>query len=303
MAYYYKYRFVSPETLVAEVKEELKSYFESGAVDDLLFPTWIDRCLKKLGKGSYYITETLLHLDNFQARLPDNFYSVREAWLCTQIDGPTWQTASSFYSQAANMQSIQLNPVTYGGVQCTSNCPPDQCSCMPELIQAVYKTNYSFNQTFRYSHLLTPGNISVQDHCDLECSNYGASSADSFDIRDNKFVTNFSNGTVYLIFYAKQYDSCGYQMVPDNFRIQEYIQAYLRYKVFEQLSNQIVDETYNQINDKKLYYKQLSDEAYIMAESEIKKQDIYTKVNRIHTQLNSFNMYELPTGYRRYRRR
>ena len=82
MSYYYKYNFVSPEPLYATVKEELKSYFDTGAVDDLLFPTYLDKCLKKLGRTTYVISEQVLFIEDFEARLPDNFHAVREAWMC-----------------------------------------------------------------------------------------------------------------------------------------------------------------------------------------------------------------------------
>lgn len=303
MSYYYKYNFISPEPVFATVKEELKSYFDTGAVDDLMFGTWTDKCLRKLGKSSYYIAETLLFIEDFEARLPDNFYAVREAWLCTQVWGTPYREAASFYSQAAASSTIQITPVTSGDPYAR----PPSCTCagvciceMPQLIQAVYKTNNELNQSFNKEYLLKPGNISTQDRCSLDCRNYGSSAPDSFDIRGNKFVTNFRNGTVYLIFYAKETDDKGYQMIPDNYRIREYVEAFIKYKVFEQLSNQLVDETFNQIQAKLVYYKQMSDEAYILAESELKKQDAYAKMRAITAQRNSFRMYQLPDRTYRY---
>jgi hypothetical protein len=89
-------------------------------------------------------------------------------------------------------------------------------------------------------------------------------------------------------------------LIPDNYRIREYIEAFIKYKVFETLSNQINDETFQQIQAKLAYYKQLSEEAFIMADIEIKKQDAYAKQRRIKNDLNRFNMYELPSEYVRY---
>jgi hypothetical protein len=108
---------------------------------------------------------------------------------------------------------------------------------------------------------------------------------------------------VHLIFYATDYDEIGNQLVPDNYRIREYVEHFIKYKVFEMLANQTNDETFNQLQQKLQYYKSLSDEAYIMAEMEIKKQDVYTKMNRMKQQLNKFNMYELPNRISRYGRR
>lgn len=301
MSYYYKYNFISPEPVYATVKEEFKSYFDTGAVDDLLFPTYLDKCLRKLGRSSYVISEQLLYIEDFEARLPDNFFAVREAWLCTSIPGYPYQTANSFYSQAASLTTIQVSPVISGGapctnLQCTTGCP----ECMPELIQAVYKTNQQVAVEYHRQYLLKPGNISVQAHCDLQCANFGSSSADSFDIRDNKFVTNFRNGVVHLIFYSTAYDGAGNELIPDNYRIREFVEAFIKYKVMETLTNQVNDETYNQLERKMMNYKQQADEAFIMADIEIKKQDAWSKQRRIIQDLNRFNRYELPNRSYRY---
>lgn len=303
MSYYYKYDFVSPEPVYSIVKEELKSYFDTGAVDDLLFPTYLDKCLRKLGRATYEIQETYLTIEDFEARLPDNFFAVREAWMCTSVEGYPYRTANSFYSQAASQTTIQVSPIIIGGNPCNNPaCTNPSCggTCMPELIQAVYKTNNELNIAYQRSYLLKPGNISVKAHCSLDCANLGSSSADSFDIRDNKFVTNFRQGVVHLIFYAYEYDGAGNQMIPDNYRIREYVEAFIKYKVFEILSNQINDETFNQVQQKLAYYKQMSEEAFIMADIEVKKQDVYAKQRRIKQDLNRFNMYELPNRVNRY---
>jgi hypothetical protein len=301
MSYYYKYNFISPEPVYATVKEEFKSYFDTGAVDDLLFPTYLDKCLRKLGRSSYVISEQLLYIEDFEARLPDNFFAVREAWLCTSIPGYPYQTANSFYSQAASQTTIQVSPVISGGapctnLECTTGCP----TCMPELIQAVYKTNQQVAVEYHRQYLLKPGNISVREHCDLQCANFGSSAADSFDIRDNKFVTNFRNGVVHLIFYSTAYDGIGNQLIPDNYRVREFVEAFIKYKMIETLTNQTNDETYNQLEKKMMNYKQMADEAFIMADIEVKKQDAWAKQRRIIQDLNRFNRYELPNRSYRY---
>ena len=313
MSYYYSYRFVTPEPLFATVQEELKSYFDTGAIDNLMFPTYLNKCLNKLGKATYNITQVALHVEDFEARLPDNFFAVREAWMCTEIPLRPYREASSFYSQAATTDTIQISPITIGGDNCTIDCGCDPCDveCMPELIQAVYKTNSQVLRRYKQSYLLKPGNISAKNNCTVDYTNLWnsiensdnpfSSRMDSFDIRDNKFVTNFRNGVVHLIFYSTDYDGEGYQLIPDNYRIREYIEAFIKFKMFEQLTNNVNDETFNQLQQKMVYYKQASDEAFIMANTEIMKQTTYQKANRIKKSLNRFNMYELPSSSPRRR--
>ena len=321
MSYYYKYNFVSPEPVYSTVKEELKSYFDTGAVDDLLFPTYLDKALKKLGRTTFVISEEILYIEDFQARLPDNFYAVREAWMCTAVNGFPYQDANSFYSQAASATTIQVSPLTIGGTPCNNpGCQNSACdgTCMPTLVQAVYKTNNSTARQFTHEYLLKPGNISARQNCGVDYTSAwefyaesppihqftpGSASHDSFDIRDNKFVTNFRNGVVHLLFYATEYDEIGNQMIPDNYRIREYVEAFIKFKVFEMLTNQTNDETFNQLQQKLVYHKQAYEEAYIMAEIEMKKQTPWERQRRIKNDLNRFNMYELPNRTNRYGRR
>ena len=310
MSFYHKYTFISPEPIYATVKEELKSYFDTGAVDDLLFPTYLDKCLKKLGRTTYPIMEVPIFVEDFEARLPDNFYAVKEAWMCGVVPLTSYQDANSFYSQAATHTTIQIQPVTVGGVPCDTNCKSTECDpCMPELVQAVYKTNQETPRAYKQMYLLKPGNISAKQNCDVSYSNnldiYGqenidtdfrnpfSSGIDSFDIRDNKFVTNFRKGVVHLIFYATEYDNTGNQLVPDNYRIREYVEAFLKFKVFETLTNQVNDETFNQLQQKMIYHKQVYEEAYIMADIEMKKQTPWDKQRRIKQDLDRFRKYQI----------
>ena len=184
---------------------------------------------------------------------------------------------------------------------------------MPTLVQAVYKTNNEIARSYRYDYLLKPGNISTRKQCDVSYRNDwnnfappvrqftpGSSTYDSFDIRDNKFVTNFRNAVIHLLFYSTEYDDTGNQLVPDNYRVVEYIEAFLKFKVFETLTNQTNDETFNQLQQKLAYYKQEYNEKYIEAETEVKKQTPWEKQRRIKKDINRFNMYELPTRTNRY---
>lgn len=317
MAYYYKYNFTTPEIVYATVKEEFKSYFDTGAIDDLMFPTYVDKCLRKLGRSSYVITEGALFIEDFEARLPDNFFAVREAWKCIEEGATPYQLPNSFYSQTFST-TIQVSPLTINGTPCNNpSCTDPNCTgtCLPEVIQAVYKTNHAVPRSYRKEYLLKPGNISARKSCDVDYNNNwqffqqaaptngftpGSAAYDSFDIRDNKFVTNFRCGIVHLVFYATEYDQAGNQMIPDNYRIREYVEAFIKYKVIETLTNQVNDETFNQLQQKLVYYKQLADEAFIMAMIEIKKQDEYTKQRRIRQDLNRLQMYELPNRTNRY---
>lgn len=323
MSYYYKYKFVSPDPLFARVKEEMKSYFDAGMTDDLLFPLWTDDCLKKLGKSSFKVEPTLLFIDMFEAKLPPDFISVREAWLTASTNSHEYMLPGSYYR---SITTTLGKP--YDACNPAVSCDP----CNPDILEVVTKTTNTTSHPIRLRYLLKPGNISVVRKGDahgvskvneafygqppgsqaaqvdypilpeeegLGCLNYSSTSQDTFDIRDGKMVTNFRRGEVYMMYYSYQTDNAGYQLIPENYRIQEYIRSYLKQKIFEQLFNQITDESFQQIERKFIMFKQMSDEAYILADIEIKKQTIYQRAYAIRRDERRLRKYNLNDWYGR----
>lgn len=285
MSYYYKYNFVSPEPTYALIKEELKSYFDTGAVDDTLFPKYTEKCLKKLGRGSYKINETILNVEDFKATLPVDFISVREAWACEDFED-TYQLPSAEYNQVKTCSSK-----IYDGNDLYCN-PCSACES-PNVIHAIYKTTHTVAFKLKKHYLLTPGNISVRDNCAVDCANFGMKSPESFDIRDNKFFTSCRTATVYLVYYSDERTEDGYQLIPDNIRIEEYIESYIKFKIFEQLCNMVTDETYNQIEAKRARAEAEQFEKQALAEIEMKKQTVYQKRQASISSMHRNDIYRI----------
>lgn len=288
MSRIYKYKFVSPDELYARVKEELKSYFDAGVVDDLMFPIWTRKCLQKLSKATLPITQGVLFLDNYEAKLPPDFLSVREAWLTASVFPIEYRLPGSYYQQI----TTQLNR-PYDACNPLVNCDP----CNPDIITVVAKTNTYVTNNIRLKYLLKPGTVITREqHCngypEMGCLNYSADGPDTFDIRDGKMFTNFRSGDVFLIYYSSQSDDYGNQLIPENYRIQEYIEAFLKQKIFEQVFNQVTDESFNQSRAKYEMYKQMADEAFIMADIEVKKKTIYDRAYAIRRDEHRFDKYE-----------
>lgn len=320
--YYYKYKFVSPDPLFAEIKEDLISYFDAGLVDDLMFPRWTKLCLQKLGRSSYPIIPTLLFIDAFEAKLPPDFIGVREAWLTTSICSPTFRKPGAFYQQITTQLDKPFDPCNP-----LVNCDP----CNPDILVVTTKTTTDVTHPIRLSHLLVPGNITAQNlsdqvhgnqgvtpawsfdhntwqniippHCEsMGCLNLHASGPDTFDIRDGKFVTNFRIGDVVLIYYASHKDNDGYELIPENYRIQEFIKAYIRMKLFESIMHKPSDEGYQVSQAKFMLYKQMHDEAFVMADIEIKKKTVYERAYAIRRDMHRNDKYQrgLYNNYRRW---
>lgn len=284
MSYYYKYKFVSPVPLFGLVKEELKSYFDAGIVDDSIFPSWTMKCLAKLGQSSFPVNQVLLNICNRQATLPEDFHAVREAWSCTSHTD-SFQLPNARYDTVKSISTRLDNPDLYCNL-----CR--ECE-IPDIIQVIYKTTNTVFMEFKRTHLMTPGNIYPACPDDLFCANRGSISHQSYDIRDNKISTTFTDGVVYLQYYSTQYDGDDNMLIPDNYEIMEYIEAFIKQKCMEMVSLQVTDQGYNQSMNLVDRYTHAADEKYIIARTETMKEDVYRKQRAQKRILRRNRKYEI----------
>lgn len=299
MSYFEQYKFISSQDVASLVKLELRSYFDSGAVDDILFPRWIEDAMSKLELGGFQINDTILHADNHYAILPDDFYAARECWLLVDypgfyIDSPT-AVYENYISNIVKM--TDLPPAQPSLASCEDqDCPPD-------LIRAIYKIHdTSYVKGYKRSILLKPGRISKFNNPRYHYVNTMSYGEDSFDVHGNRLVLTVRKGVIYLVYYSYLKDEDGYPMIPDIFRVRKYIESYLKYKIFEFLSNQVIDETTKIIFTKLQMYKQESDEAFIIAANELKKESLYDVVRKIENSYkfgDSARIYEVMVYGRR----
>ena len=285
-SYYYNYDFVSAEDLYSEIKEEMRSYFNTGILDDTMFPIYTDKALKKLGRSGYKIDEMVLPLKNGMADLPPDFKYVREIWMCANI---TYMVNDPSY--VYTQEKCIISP--YGDYDRCNPCDtcPDDCN---QTHMIYYKSTGKAYISFSIGALMKPGNLSTRAECATDCKNFGIDSIYVFDIRDNKVITNLSDGMLYLVYYKQEIDEQDRQMVPDNFFIQEYIKSFIKWKLYEQLYNDVTDETFNQIERKYQLYKQEYNDNFIIADAEVKKQTVYQKNLSIKRAKRRLNKYYIP---------
>lgn len=285
-SYYYNYEFVSPEDLYSEIKEEMRSYFNTGILDDTMFPIYTDKALRKLGRSGLKIDEAALELKHGMAELPPDFKYVRELWMCANINyyvkGP-----SAIYTQ----EKCVVTP--YGDFDRCNPCStcPDDCTSTH---MVYYKETGAALFSFSVGYLMRPGNLTTRAECFHNCKNFGSDSINVFDIRDRKVITNISDGVLYLVYYKEERDENDAQLIPDNYFIGEYIKSFIKWKLYEQLYNDVTDETFNQIERKYQMYKQEYNDNFILADAEVKKQTVYQKNLSIKRTKRRLNKYIIP---------
>lgn len=298
---YYNYEFVSPEPIFARIKEENRTYFDTGVVDDLLFESYLSEALSKFSKAQYRIEESVLKLQDFEANLPDNFKGAREVWLCTTEGTIRYPDQASYWYQkdcrvtrindACNECSDQYDECCTP-VHTYNACDPCDTCGIPEKYRVTHKVTGETILSFRKQYLLRPGNVSKLKS-KLPCKNFSSKSTDTFDIADCKIRTNFNEGMIYLIYYAEQFETSGYQMIPDNTAIIDYVRKYLTFKVYDLLYKQATTETFNQRRIMRTEAMQEADEAFVIADIETKKSTVDKKIQFIKQSYNRFRRFNI----------
>jgi hypothetical protein len=233
--------FITAEPLIAEVKQELKSYFEAGAISEVLIPTFIDQALRKLKVLIYKPEEVVLNFQNYKSELPCDFALVDYALI---------YNSNVLWSPGVNA----LTGYWYKGIDCTQGCT-DNCDTKYEIYETITVPTPGYNITMKEPKWIRVYHGS-KAFCTEDCPNIGSSSTDIIQIHPNKSVSStFESGCVYVKYFSRPMDDDGIPMIPEIYEVEEYIKAYLKFKFFETLWHSVVDESARQVESKLQYYK------------------------------------------------
>lgn len=233
--------FITSEPLIAEVKQELKSYFEAGAVSEVLIPTFIDQALRKLKVMVLKPEDAVLHFVNYKSELPCDFALLDRA---TLYDSDITFSAGMVALKGYWYQSYE---VLEGCVDCTPKTEYFEQLMIPTPGFKITMKNPKWLRVYHGSKSL----------CTEGCPNLTHPSPDVIQIHDNRTVSSsFEEGCIYVRYFARPVDDEGIPMVPEILEVEEYIKSYLKFKFFEMLWHSQLDESAAQIERKFQYYKQ-----------------------------------------------
>lgn len=238
---YENINFISSEPIVAEVKQELKYYFEAGAVSEVLIPTFIDQALRKLKVMVLQPEDVVCHFVNYKSELPCDFALLDRATL--------YDSHIEFSSGITTM-----NGYFYLSSDCSfgSEC----CDNKTEYFEQIFVSNPGFKISMKQPRPIRVYHGS-KSLCTEGCTNLYAPSPDIIQIFDNRTMSaSFEEGCIYVRYFARPVDDDGIPKIPEILEVEEYIKAYLKFKFFEMMWHSQLDESAAQIERKFQYYKQ-----------------------------------------------
>lgn len=77
-----KFPFISIDTVIADVRAELKRMNQSGEINEEDCINYAIECVREIGGGNYPIQPAVLFVKDHQVQLPANLYLIDEIWLC-----------------------------------------------------------------------------------------------------------------------------------------------------------------------------------------------------------------------------
>jgi hypothetical protein len=238
---YENINFISSEPIVAEVKQELKSYFEAGAISEVLIPTFIDQSLRKLKVMVLQPEETVAHFVNYKSELPCDFALLdRAALYDSQIEFSSGITTMNGYFYMSSDCSF------------SGEC----CNDKTEYFEQIFVSNPGFKISMKMPRPIRVYHGS-KALCTEQCANLYAPGPDIIQINNNRTMSaSFEEGCIYVRYFARPTDEFGIPKIPEILEVEEYIKAYLKFKFFEMLWHSQLDESAAQIERKFQYYKQ-----------------------------------------------
>ena len=239
--FYENLEYISAEPLIAEVKQELKSYFESGAISEILIPTFIDQALRKLRVLALKPEEAVLHFSNYKSELPCDFVLLDRAMMYDhEVEWAKGVTAVEGHY--------------YKSIDCT-NC--NDCTPATETYEEItVASGAGFTLKLKRPKWVRVYHASKQ-YCTEGCDNLSVSSTDVLQIYNNSSVSStFEDGCVYIRYYSRPVGDDGIPLIPEILEVEEYVKSYLKFKFFETLWHSVMDESVNQIQSKFQYYRQ-----------------------------------------------
>jgi hypothetical protein len=301
-----KVKYISSEVIQARVREELRTYFYAGAIDDLMFNTWVADCIDKFEYTYLPIKECAMDMWNNRCELPCDFKAVREVWMCaTFFKGPIVSPHVFYYQTDCRIGSAPTPADSCSDCLIGDQCfPPSQtptplnlpslCDVPAEFI-VTHKVMQQLNFSFRVTGMLKPGNFRTIDRCHEGCPNRDVWCVDTFDIVGNSLHTSFREGTIYLAYYASkaEQDETGYYLISDNDPFQKYVYYYLRFMVFQQMFDQSIADDFNQARAKRDDAEKRMWDSYQNAKAYAVSDDIYGLEKRIVRSYNKNNKFLL----------
>ena len=275
-------RFKSSEILISRIKENLSSYDSAGIVDSGKFYFYIKKELQLLGNYIYTEKQEVLKVENNKCLLPNDFIKLYALY---EVEGAEQKlTRSGIQNDITFVQHIESQH--YREDNCEPVCETDKkvvrYTNTMETLEVIKPLP---SKLLRYSRKVNT------ELCLEDSPNVNSTSLQEFNIDNNYLYFNFEKGRVFLQYLGFPYDDEGYPMIPDDSKLEQAIEDYIMFKVFEYF---YLNDTINNALQKMQYLEMKYKESHKSALNYIKLPAYQDLVDMAYRNVkNRFNIFEV----------
>jgi hypothetical protein len=239
MNYNYTLKYRSFESLLEDVKLDLRSLATDGTIDPAQLLKVAVRVNYDLGLRIYMTKERLLEVCKGRVKLPDDFFVMNFALLCGEA------TYTFAKPQGTNIQEVtpQWRPWVEQNY-CSNVSLPEQPVCLTQCGASYQLIQVVNTETRTYSHFL-PIKFRNSQFVDCDCPNLNSMARDEAYIKDgwiyfnehnhNQANSHLDDAKIYINYQGTLENEHGELMVPDHPYLNEYYEYALKKRILENL--------------------------------------------------------------------
>lgn len=239
MNYNYTLKYRSFDSLLEDVKLDLRSFATDGTVDPAQLLKVAIRVNYDLGLRIYMTKERLLEVCKGRVRLPDDFFVMNFALLCGEA------TYTFAKPQGTNIQEVtpQWRPWVEQNY-CSNVSLPEQPVCLTQCGTSYQLIQVVNTETRTYSNFL-PIRFRNSQFIDCDCPNLNSMARDEAYIKDgwiyfsghdhNQENSHLDDAKIYINYQGTLENENGELMVPDHPYLNEYYEYALKKRILENL--------------------------------------------------------------------
>jgi len=229
MNYNYTLKYRTFESLLEDVRTDLKSLTTDGVIDPAQLIKVAMRVTYDLGLRVYMTKERVLTIEKGRAKLPDDFYVMNFAILCGQ------RSYTVVNPQGTNVQDVvpEWRPWVEAN-SCSNESLPQQPVCLTKCGNSYQLIQVIGTQEVTYK-LMDPVTFKNSQFVDCDCPNVKYRSHNVAYIKDGWVYLNMEDANMYINYQGTLEDDNGELLVVDHPMINDYYEYALKKRILENL--------------------------------------------------------------------
>lgn len=269
------FKFISADSLIASVQEDLSSFDANNQLDPGRWYPWIQKVVSDLGIAVYELKHELVYIKDFKGKIEScGFYILDSAFKVQEhCCGGTAPAEGPIHYQGRN---IIWDDTTSSCAFPEGGCDNTFRTCKIEGFNEITVREYVRGLPYTYNvpilHPLSINQRVAKGWCLPHSICFGSHSKEELTITRGEVFTNFAHGIILLNYYVFPYGEDGLPQIPDQPKFKLAIEHYVKWKALE---NMWVNNDDMGVERKMQYFKDLFwNESYPDAEYFVKLTDM-----------------------------